>query len=85
MDGVPEFLHHMGFPCPCKRVCQGITAPACSGLGGCPHPCHEMGFGMNIAESGILQPLVDVIDDEIPVVGLMEHASEIVHGHIELR
>ena len=84
MDGVPECLHPMGLLCPCKRLCQGITVLRQCILRGCPHPGHEMRFGLHITEASIFEALVNVITDEIAVIGLVKNASEIVHGNVEL-
>ena len=84
MDGVPECLHHMGLPGPCKHLCQGITVLRDLIFDGCPHPGHEMRFGVYITEASIFETLVNVITDEIAVVRLVKHAPEIVHGNIEL-
>ena len=44
-----------------------------------------MRFGLHITEASILEALVNVITDEIAVVGLVKNSSEIVHGNVELR
>ena len=49
-----------------------------------PDARHEMRCGVDLAESGIDQTLIDVVADEIAVIGLMEHPSEILHRDIEL-
>ena len=66
-------------------MCQGITAMLVARFDGGPNAGHEVRFGVNVAESGVNQTLIDIVVDEVVVIGLMEYASEIVQSDVELR